>query len=90
MGVAPLPGSVAHRARTRFVNRFELHPQGRFSLAASIRFLEHFPPSDVRPVHDSQLHRAFPLEGSWEPVTASLSQGGPVLEISGRVSGVGR
>lgn len=45
-----------------------LTPRGPFSLAASVRFLEGFPPAAVRPTGHDVLDLALPLEGSWAVV----------------------
>jgi DNA-3-methyladenine glycosylase II len=53
---------------------FRLVPQGPFSLAASIKFLEGFTPGAYRGSADSVLELAFPVEGSWPTVGVRVRQ----------------
>jgi DNA-3-methyladenine glycosylase II len=55
---------------------FTLVPRGPFSLAASIRFLEGFPPAAYISARDAVLELAFPVEGVWETVGVRVRQDG--------------
>jgi len=60
---------------------------GPFSLAASRRFLEGFPPAAYRGSPDGgPLRLAFPVEGSWRSVGAALEQR-PDRTVLARVDG---
>ena len=55
---------------------FTLVPQGPFSLAVSIRFLEGFTPASYSGAADGGLELAFPVEGSWRTVGVRVRQDG--------------
>lgn len=55
-------------------NRFQIGPRGTFSLAASTRFLEGFPPAAFGGGSEGHLHFAFPLEGTWSTVGVCVRQ----------------
>src|SRR6266567_7497148 len=55
---------------------FTLVPQGPFSLAASIRFLEGFTPASYSGAAAGVLELAFPVEGSWRTVGVRVRQDG--------------
>jgi DNA-3-methyladenine glycosylase II len=54
---------------------FTLKPQGPFSLAASIRFLEGFTPASYSgPSAPDLLELAFPVEGSWQTAGVRVTE----------------
>lgn len=55
---------------------FTLQPMGPFDLSASIRFLEGFTPAAYAPNDDPGLRIAFPVDGTWEPGGALVTQAG--------------
>jgi DNA-3-methyladenine glycosylase II len=59
---------------------FALEPRGRFSLPASIRFLEGFTPAAYQTREAGHLHFAFPIEKSWETAGVCVQQSGRIVE----------
>jgi DNA-3-methyladenine glycosylase II len=61
---------------------FTLVPQGPFSLASSVRFLEGFAPAAYSGPTDAVLELAFPVEGSWETAGVRVRQDGGTVTVS--------
>ena len=61
---------------------FTLVPQGPFSLASSIGFLEGFTPAWYSSPASNGLELAFPVEGSWRTVGVRVSQGGDEVNVA--------
>ncbi|MCS5734688.1 DNA-3-methyladenine glycosylase family protein [Herbiconiux daphne] len=82
-------------ARSAPRGTFAIAPRGAFSLEASIRFLEGFPPVTYEAPAARTLDFAFALEESWLTVGVSLEQMGaeqagarrPGADVSGEVRG---
>ncbi len=67
------------------MTQFDIVPEGPFSLAATIRFLEGFTPAAYLAGKDGGegLRLAFCTEGTWQPVGVSVTQGDEV--VSGEI-----
>ncbi len=65
------------------MRRFSLSARGPFSFAASLRFLEGFPPAGEPITAEGGLRLAFCVEDSWEPAAVEIaeSEGGEGVEV---------
>lgn len=66
---------------------FVLGARGAFSFAASVRFLEGFPPAADPTTQDGRLELAFTVEGDWLAVAASIAAAGPDGSVAVRWAG---
>ncbi|MGI8594710.1 MAG: DNA-3-methyladenine glycosylase family protein [Solirubrobacteraceae bacterium] len=74
-----MPGGAGHSSP----GRFSLTARGPFSFAASVRFLEGFPPAADPTTAEGGLRLAFCVEGSWEPAGVEIAgaEGGDGVEV---------